>query len=45
MKKIKMLWEDEVAYQEFIKIPPFKEDAAEKIWAKIEELKKRIKEL
>lgn len=43
--KIKELYEDPVAYKEFIQIPPFKESAAEVIWTWIEQLKKELQKL
>ncbi len=43
--KIKELYENPAAYNEFIQIPPFKENAAEVIWTWIEQLKREMKQL
>lgn len=41
--KVKELWENQSAYEEFCKIPPFKENAAKVIWSKLQELEDRLK--
>lgn len=41
--KVKELWENQSAYEEFCKIPPFKENAAKIIWDKLQELEDRLK--
>lgn len=43
--KIKELYENREAYEEFIQIRPFKANAAELIWARMEELKNELKRL
>jgi len=40
---VKELWENQSAYEEFCKIPPFKENAAKVIWSKLQELEDRLK--
>ncbi|WP_165384628.1 exostosin family protein [Sphingobacterium corticibacterium] len=43
--KIKELYDNPKVYEEFIQIPPFKENAAEVIWTWIEQLKREMKQL
>ena len=39
---MKELWEDEEAYEQFIREPPFVEGAAERIWEILEGLRERL---
>lgn len=43
--KVKLLWEDEEAYQKFIEIPPFVDGAAERIWEMMQALEKKLSEI
>ena len=43
--KVKELWTNEKLYEEFAKIPPFKENSAQILWDKIKEIEKRLREL
>lgn len=45
VKKIETLWQDEKAYEEFCSIKPFKEDAAEIIWKKLNLLEYKFKKI
>ena len=40
--RVKELWEDEEAYEQFILEPPFVEGAAERIWEILEGLRERL---
>lgn len=44
-EKIKMLHENISAYEDFIRIPPFREKAAERIWEKLSTLKSKLEKL
>lgn len=43
--RVKELWEDEEAYEQFILEPPFVEGAAERIWGILEGLRERLRPL
>lgn len=43
--KIRLLWENEEEYMKFISIPPFKEDAAEKIWDIIQGIEDKLSKI
>ena len=43
--KVKELWTNEESYEEFARIPPFKENSAQILWDKIKEIEKRLREL
>ena len=43
--RVKELWEDEEAYEQFILEPPFVEGAAERIWEILEGLRERLRPL
>lgn len=44
-EQVQLLWTDENAYREFAMQPPFLDEAAEKIWEMLENLKKKLKPL
>ena len=43
--RVKELWEDEEAYEQFILEPPFVEGAVERIWEILEGLRERLRPL
>lgn len=45
LNKVSELWQNEHLYKEFCHIPPFKAEAADRIWETLQELEKRIRVL
>lgn len=45
LDKVAELWHNQKLYEEFCHIPPFKPDAADKIWETLQELERRVRVL